>query len=167
MPQKIDLVRILTYALQMEKTGRDFFLENSKRFSHGAVAETFERLALEEGKHIDFVKGLIDDIGKGQDVSTKEGLNIGSGDFFTLRADSEKLDQTVLESMVPACTVLRMAYLIERDFVEFYQGIAQKTEGKLKEALLMLARWEREHEKFIKSYHDRLFDQYIHMPWGG
>lgn len=167
MTQKIDLARVLNYALQMEKTGRDFFLENSKRFSHGAVAETLERLALDEEKHINFVKGLIEDVGKGQDVSTREGLKIGSEDFFSLRADSEKLDQTVLESMVPACTVLRMAYLIERDFVEFYEGFTQKTEGKLREALLMLARWESGHEEFIKSEHDRLFDQYIHMPWGG
>jgi hypothetical protein len=43
MTQKIDLLRVLNYALQLEKTGRDFFLENSKRFSHGAVAENFDQ----------------------------------------------------------------------------------------------------------------------------
>ena len=96
-----------------------------------------------------------------------EAFRKRTGDFFSLRADSEKLDQTVLESMIPACTVLRTAYLIERDFAEFYEGLAKKTDGKLWEALLMLARWERGHEKFIQGTHDRLFDQYIQMPWGG
>jgi rubrerythrin len=43
MTQKIDLARVLKYALQMEETARGFFLENSKRFSHGAVAETFDQ----------------------------------------------------------------------------------------------------------------------------
>jgi hypothetical protein len=31
----------------------------------------------------------------------------------------------------------------------------------------MLAQWEKEHEQFIKGCHDRFFDQYVHMPWGG
>ena len=167
MAEKVDLAKVLTYALQMEKTGRDFFTENSKRFSHGAVKEIFKQLASEEEKHIEFITGLIADVDKGREVSTGETLKIGPGHFFSRRADSEKLDQTVLESMIPACTVLRMAYLIERDFVEFYQTFAKKAEGELKEALLRLAEWERDHEEFIKGYHDRLFDQYIQMPWGG
>ncbi len=167
MQQEIDAKRILDYALRMEETGRDFFLQNSKRFSHGAVVETFEQLASEEEKHIRFIKGLIASLEKGKDGGTTEDLSLESESFFSQRADSEKLDQTVLESMIPACTVLRMAYLIEKDFVEFYQRFAQRTAGKLREALLMLARWEREHEVFIKGYYDRLFDQYIHMPWGG
>jgi hypothetical protein len=42
MPQKVDVSRVLNYALQMEKTGREFFEENSKKFSHGAVTGIFE-----------------------------------------------------------------------------------------------------------------------------
>lgn len=167
MQREIDMSKILRYALKMEETGRDFFLENSKRFSHGAVRETFERLASEEEKHIDFIRDLILGVEKGQDVSGRGDLGVGPEDFFTRREESEKLDQTVLESMIPACTALRMAYLIERDFVEFYQRFAQKAGGKLREALLMLAQWEKGHEEFIKGFHDRLFDQYVHMPWGG
>ncbi len=167
MQQKIDRVRLLRYALQMEESGRDFFLENSKRFSHGAVVEIFEQLASEEKKHIAFIQELIKGIGQGGDISTQGNLPMGSGDFFSRRAESEKLDQTVLESMIPACTVLHMAYLIERDFVESYHRFAEKTEGKVREAFLMLAQWEKGHEEFLKDYHDRLFDRYIHMPWGG
>ncbi len=167
MEPKADIGKLLRYALRMEETGRDFFRENSKKFSHGGVVETLERLASEEEKHIEFVKELIVGLEKGQDFSTKEDLGTGPGSFFSQRADSVKLDQTVLESMIPACTVLRMAYLIERDFVDFYQKLAQKAKGELRKALLMLSQWEREHEKFIKTYHDQLFDQYVHMPWGG
>ncbi len=167
MPPRIDINRLLRYALRMEETGRDFFRENSKKFSHGGVVEIFERLAAEEEKHIEFIKSLSAGFDKGKDLHPEEALAIGSGSFFSRRADSEKLDQTVLESMIPACTVLRTAYLIERDFVEFYRQFAQKTRGELRKSLLMLAQWEREHEEFIKGYHDRLFDQYVRMPWGG
>ena len=65
MPQKVDVSRVLNYALQMEKTGREFFEENSKKFSHGAVTGIFEQLALEEEKHIDLLKTLIAGASKG------------------------------------------------------------------------------------------------------
>jgi hypothetical protein len=31
----------------------------------------------------------------------------------------------------------------------------------------MLARWEREHERFFKQLHDTAFEAYAEMPWGG
>jgi hypothetical protein len=31
----------------------------------------------------------------------------------------------------------------------------------------MLAKWERQHEKLFKTMHDRAFEQYASMPWGG
>jgi rubrerythrin len=77
------------------------------------------------------------------------------------------LDQTTIESMVPDLTVLRMAYLIERDFAEFYETAAQKVEGEASKALTILARWERGHEKLFKDIHDRLLEEYMNMPWGG
>jgi rubrerythrin len=77
------------------------------------------------------------------------------------------LDQTVVESMVPDLPVLRVAYLIERDFAEFYESAADEAKGEAREALLMLARWERGHEAFFKHIHDTAFEEYAQMPWGG
>jgi hypothetical protein len=31
----------------------------------------------------------------------------------------------------------------------------------------MLARWERGHEQFFRQIHDRAFEEYAQMPWGG
>ncbi|MGD9145644.1 MAG: ferritin family protein, partial [Anaerolineae bacterium] len=80
---------------------------------------------------------------------------------------SEMLDQTVLEAMVPDLPVLRMAYLIERDFAEFYEMAAAKSEGEAKVVLRMLAEWERGHERLFKHLHDTAFEDYAEMPWGG
>ncbi len=77
------------------------------------------------------------------------------------------LDQTVIESMIPDVAILRMAYLIERDFAEFYETSADKAEGEAKTALTALARWERGHERLFKELHDRVFQEYAEMPWGG
>ena len=40
--------------------------------------------------------------------------------IFGQRESSESLDTTLVESDVPDLTIMRMAYLIERDFKEFY-----------------------------------------------
>jgi rubrerythrin len=80
----------------------------------------------------------------------------------------EMLDQTVIEAMVPDLAVLRTAYLIERDFAEFYEMSASRVEDEAaKQSLQMLARWERQHEKLFKAMHDRAFEEYASMPWGG
>jgi rubrerythrin len=69
--------------------------------------------------------------------------------------------------MVADLPVLRMAYLIERDFAEFYAISAEKAEGEAKKALEMLAKWESGHEKLFKRLHDEAFEKYTNMPWGG
>ena len=48
-------------------------------------------------------------------------MNQGEQDIFSSRADSEHLDTTLVESDTPDITILRMAYLIEKDFAEFYE----------------------------------------------
>ena len=63
--------------------------------------------------------------------------------------------------------ILRMAYLIERDFAEFYSMAASKAEGAARAALEKLAERERAHEMLFKGMHDSAFEEYAQMPWGG
>jgi len=69
--------------------------------------------------------------------------------------------------MVPDITVFSFAWLIEKDLSEFYEKMANQTEGKVKEALAMLAAWERGHERFFREYRDKLTEIYGQLPWGG
>ena len=66
---------------------------------------------------------------KGEKPDTEMGVALEEAGFFSQRAESEMLDQTMLEAMVPDLPVLRMAYLIERDFAEFYEMAAGKSRG--------------------------------------
>ena len=163
----MDVRKIYEYALQREKEGRNFFETNAGRMSHAAAAGIFRRLAEEEQKHIQFVESLIAALDSDQKADADVAAELTQGGLFLERAQAEMLDQTVMESMVPDLPILRMAYLIERDFSEFYEMAASKTTGDAQEALTMLAEWERGHEKLFRELHDRIFEEYASMPWGG
>lgn len=163
----MDIEKIYHYALQREYEGKRFFEENAARLSHAAAVGAFKQLAGEEQKHIEFIQRQIEALKAHAPADTALGADLEKAGFFSQRALSESLDQTVLEAMVPDLPVLRMAYLIERDFAEFYELSAQQVEGEGRQVLEMLARWERGHEKLFKSLHDRAFAEYAQMPWGG
>jgi len=163
----MDVRKVYEYALQREREGKNFFESNAGRMSHAAAEGIFRRLADEEQEHITFIQSLIAALDSGGKVNEEIAAELDKGGFFLQRAKSEMLDQTVMESMVPDLPILRMAYLIERDFSEFYEMAASKTEGDAKEALTMLAKWERGHEQLFKELHDQIFEEYAAMPWGG
>ena len=160
----MDIKKIFEYALQREYEGKAFFETNAGRMQNAAAVGAFKAIAAEEQKHIEFIQSQIDFIdGKG----SVPQIELPSAGFFVDRAASESIEQTVSEAMVADLPVLRMAYLIERDFAEFYAQAAQITEGDAKTALDMLARWEAGHERLFKSMHDKAFEAYSGMPWGG
>lgn len=163
----MDVRKIYEYALAREHEGKRFFETNAARMSHAAAVGAFKQLAAEEQKHIDFITLQIAAFDRGlySDMSVKGELE--KGGLFSQRASLESIDQTISEAMVPDLPVLRMAYLIERDFAEFYEMAAQKMEGEPKQVLSMLALWERGHERYFKEWHDKAFEEYAKMPWGG
>lgn len=161
----MDIIKILTYALEREYEGKRFFLENAGRLQNAAAQGAFKTIAIEEQKHIDFIKGQIEALHLGNPNPAIPDLP--EAGFFGQRAESESIEQTVSESMVADLPVLRMAYLIERDFAEFYSAAASKAEGEARRVLEMLAHWENGHERLFKTLHDRAFEHYSGMPWGG
>jgi rubrerythrin len=163
----MDIKKIYEYALQREHEGERFFQENAERLSHAAAVSAFKNLAAEEQRHIEFIEAQISALNAGQPVTQALGAEMEKSGFFSQRALTEDIAQTVSEAMVADLPVLRMAYLIERDFAEFYEQYAQKAEGESKAVLDMLARWERGHERLFREMHDTAFEQYAQMPWGG
>jgi len=163
----MDLRKIYEYALQREYEGKRFFEQNADRMSHPVAAGTFKALAAEEQRHIEFIQSLLNAMEKGEPPSTELGVEMEKEGFFSRRAHSEFLDQTVVEAMVPDLPVLRTAYLIERDFAEFYASAAAQAEGSAGQALMMLSQWEHGHEALFKMLHDEAFEKYSQMPWGG
>ncbi len=163
----MEVRKILEYALQREYEGKKFFEDNATRMGHPAAASAFRELADEEKKHIEFIQGQINALEKNQLSSQGITDELNRAGFFTARAHNELLDQSVLEAMVPDLPVLRTAYLIERDFADFYENSSKKADGEAKILLEKLAAWERKHEALFKSMHDKAYEVYNEMPWGG
>jgi rubrerythrin len=164
-----NLIKIFEYALNQEETGKGFFQYSLQRLGIGAAVSACERLVEEEEKHIQFIGRILEDLKGGRDIdpSAIRTVVLEPSNFFDQRAKSEFLEQCVEGSMVPDVTVFNTAWLIEKDISEFYANAARQTEGKAKDALVMLANWEKAHEAFFKEYRDKLSEVYSRMPWGG
>ncbi len=159
----MNIVKVLEYALAREVQGKQFFTDYAGRLANAEAAGAFHTIAAEEQKHIDFIQAQLA-VHRGEGPA---GIELPVVQFFSDQAQATSIEQTVSESMVADLPVLRMAYLIERDFAEFYQMAAGKADGEAKQVLEMLARWEAGHERLFKRLHDSLFEKYADMPWGG
>ena len=162
----MNIRKVLEYALQREYEGKAFFENNAERLSNAAATEAFRIIAKEEQRHIDFIQAQLNAL-DAKTPNTQAAPELDETQFFANRADKELIEQTVNEAMVADLPVLRMAYLIERDFSEFYHQAASQAEGDAKIILNMLARWEAGHERLFKKMHDDAFEKYAEMPWGG
>ncbi len=163
----MDIRKIYEYALQREYEGKRFFEQNAQRLQNAAAVSAFKNLAAEEQKHIEYIQNQLDFLAHGQSSNTEMGDAFQKEGFFSQRALSEEIEQTVSEAMVADLPVLRMAYLIEHDLATFYEMAASKTSADAREVLTMLANWERGHERIFKKMHDQAFEEYAEMPWGG
>ena len=163
------LIKIFEYALNQEETGKTFFQSSLKRMGVGVAMSAFKRLIEEEEKHILFITKILEDLKRGDEIELilHKEVAMEPTNYFDKRARSEFLQQCIEGSMVPDVTVFNTAWLIEKDLSEFYEKMANNTEGKANEALLMLSGWEREHERFFREYRDKLSEIYSKMPWGG
>ncbi len=163
----MEIRKIYEFALSREYEGKRFFEDNASRLSEAAAINAFRQLAGEEQKHIDFILSQIERLNLGLAGDVEFGVKLEQAGFFSQRAQSEIIDQKVAEAMVPDLPVLRMAYLIERDFAEFYETTASQVEGEARLVLTMLSGWEHGHERLFKNFYDRAYDVYSKMPWGG
>ena len=164
-----NLIKIFEYALNQEETGKSFFQHSLERMGMGAAVSAFKRLIEEEEKHILFIGKILDDLKEKREIElpSQKNMVLERTNYFDRRARSEFLEQCIEGSMVPNVPVFNTAWLIEKDLSEFYEKMANNTEGKAKEALMMLSGWEKGHERFFREYRNKLSEFYSNMPWGG
>lgn len=160
--------RVIRYAMQMELDGADFFKSKADKVQNETAKALFLKLAKDEMEHYDFLKRHLDKYIKNDKFKIEERIEEVDLDIFEQRAKTEHLEATIEESFVPDITVLRLAYLIERDYKEFYEEAARNAdEPIIKELFETLAAWEAGHEIIFKEEHDRRMKEYMTLPWGG
>lgn len=164
------VIGILEYALEMELAGHNFFKEKSSAFASPTTRTLFLDLAKIEMEHYNLIKKELDQYQKDpEDFTVDEAiLQRDESNIFKSREESESIDKTLIESDVKDLTIMRMAYLIERDFKEFYDEAKDMVEDENVKLLLQrLSSWEQGHETIFKREYDRLKKEYLYFPWGG
>lgn len=164
-----DPIKIISLAMEMELYGHNFYKDNAEKSQNLQTQAVFKKLSKIEWGHYEYLKNLLSKY-KGEDVDEKD-LTLpkdNAKEFFDQRKESENLDQNLEQSMIPDMNVLRMAYLIEEDFRDYYKSMAKKVDdGELKEILENFSSWEDEHANIFKKEYDKLMDQYMNISWGG
>ena len=152
----------------MELQGHNFYKENSEKSDNPMTKEILTKLAKTELDHYEYLKSLLKEYEDTNAVSGEIPLPKEEDVIFQHRKDSEKLDAAIEQSMIPDMNVLRMAYLIEEDFQQYYENMAKKVDDpKLKDILLKFSDWEAGHAKLFRGEYQKRMDIYMNMSWGG
>ncbi|SDY89023.1 Rubrerythrin [Proteiniborus ethanoligenes] len=161
--------QIMRYAMQMELDGYNFFKEKAEKFSNPTTRKLFLDLAEVEMDHFYFIKDQLDEYLETDSFKIDhEHFKRDESSIFESREKSEHIAETLKESDIPDITILRMAYLIERDYAEFYRKAAEKADDEIAKAMFeKLAEWEDGHERLFKSEYERRMEEYMNLPWGG
>lgn len=159
---------IIRYAMHVEKDGVVNYKEHADNSNNPTTKRLFLGLSEMEKDHYEYLKGLLSKYLEGEDFSVDENFVEREENIFEDRQEDEKMDVTMRESHIPDISALRTAFLVERDFKEFYQEASDKVKDKsLKEVFARLAKWEEGHEKMLKKEYDRRMKEYMDLPWGG
>ncbi|KNF07279.1 rubrerythrin [Gottschalkia purinilytica] len=160
--------QVIRYAMQMELDGSSFFKEKAGQVLSETAKELFLTLADVEMDHYNFLKKHLDKYMENDTFEIDGSFADIDKDIFEKRAEKEHVDAALKESDVPDITILRMAYLIERDYKEFYEKASKEADDPvIKELFEMLSGWEAGHESIFKEEYDRRMKEYMTLPWGG
>ena len=167
-----DIKSIFKYAMGIELQGIEFYQENATKLSNVTGKAIFEELVDTEKEHYEFLKEELEHYEMtGSIKATKEDLLKRmrmERNMFEEREKSEHLKETIVESDIPDITILKMAYLIEKDAVDFYNRVATEAEDEqLKNIFEMLASWEQGHAALFKKEYQKRMEEYMRTPWGG
>lgn len=155
---------IIDYAMKMEKMGQDFYLNYMDKVKNPKIKVLFERLAKVELEHYNFLKQHYDHLQKHNTWDLNIEFKDGEDIFKNEKSDISSLD---LEHEVSDLPILRMAYLIENDFVNFYEKAMNHIEDEDgKKILNFLAKWEISHrEGFFKEYKELMQDNWFEQSF--
>ena len=159
---------ILRYAMHVELDGEQNYKEHAERSNNPTTKRLFLNLSNMEKDHYDYLKRQLDYYLEDKGFKLDDEFIEREENIFLERQEVEKMDATIRESHMPDISALRTAYLVERDFKEFYEKASRNVEDKqLSKVFERLAKWEEGHETMLKNEYDRRMKEYMDLPWGG
>ncbi|BBJ28608.1 ferritin family protein [Athalassotoga saccharophila] len=153
------ILGILKFALSREIEGMKFYQEKVKSVKDPEVKEVLRQLSEMENDHVNYVRKLIENVEKGRSVSEVKAPD-QNPEFFKKRETKEIVGGKI-DEIASQLSILRMAYLIEDDFMHFYGDSAEKIEDiDAKNVFKMLSSWEKAHRDILYSLYEEKNKEY-------
>ncbi|MCX7745623.1 MAG: ferritin family protein [Clostridia bacterium] len=154
---------ILNFAMRMEKDAGDFYSYYLDKVKSDSTKELFASLVEMEKQHYGILKEKFDEMGFEHPPITVSWVvddQFKSKDPHILADNSDLLGSGKNE--LSDLSIIRMAYLIENDFAEFYKNAVDAVEdANVKKLLSELSEWENSHrDLFYKKYQSLLKEYY-------
>lgn len=153
------LKQILELALNFEKSGQEFYRSNRYNIKQVLAKDTFGYLMEMESAHVAFIEKLISQTEEGSEL-TYESKDEGAGKFEE-RLKSQALSEKSYSSDLADLSILRMAYLIEKDFVEYYEKASKEVENEeAKNLFVVLRDWEKDHVELVRTLMEKIYEKH-------
>ena len=157
-------LQILEYAMTMERQGQQFYLKYRDEIEGRRFREVFDNLAQVEAEHYEILNKefeILKETGKLEEIDIQ--LSGGSAIFERIMQEEKHMLDPKQDLSLNDIAILRMAYLMENDFTNFYQSASEKTPSPAaKELLNTLASWEKAH---CDLFHDE-YRFLMQEKWG-
>ncbi len=159
MPEMDETLAALEMAIQTEVDGFAFYTRFARQTQDANAQAMFERLAGDEVMHLELLrntKAMLEDNGQwleyqGMSLEQVEGAPIFS---------RERVEQNLV-GYASDLSALRMAYLIEKDAVDFYRRAAEQTaDPNGKRMFLDLVKMEQAHLDLLEGEYSYLQGQF-------
>jgi rubrerythrin len=148
---------VLQLAQKMELNGMEFYNEQRDRVKLPVLKELFSFLSDMERGHAEYLERQMQNVKEGRDLSKLPG-DTGE-DRYRAIMDKQKVETNALDSDLGDYSIMRMAYLIEKDFAEFYDKSAEQSDGEIKILFQTLSEWEKGHASMMKEEMGRILSR--------
>ncbi|MEN1761034.1 ferritin family protein [Anoxynatronum sibiricum] len=146
---------IIAFAMNMEKQGQKFYESFADQVDHPEAKKWFEVLAETEREHYEILEKQYEQLDNDGTWLPIESLTADMDPgLFESRSQREQIEPGDAKHSLSDLSVLRMAYLIENDFAEFYKKAMDQVSDEVgKQTLRTLFEWENEHRRtFYNEY---------------
>ncbi|MEJ2208229.1 MAG: ferritin family protein [Anaerolineae bacterium] len=161
MSKKEAALAALQMGIQTEIDGHQFYQDFAQRTDDANARRMFERLARDEVMHLELLrstKAMLEESGRWAEykgIGTEIGDLQGAPIFTRERVEQNLVDYT------SDLSALRLAYLIEKDAVDFYTRAAQQTDDSEGRRMFQdLAEMERGHLNLLEGEYQFLLEQF-------
>ena len=149
----------LQMAIQTEVDGQSFYMKFAEQTEDPAARAMFERLAQDEAIHLELLHNVKASLVEHGEWLDYEGVSLPPVEGAPIFS-RERVEQNIV-SYTSDLSALRVAYLIEKDAVDFYRLAAQQTEDpKGRRIYLDLVRMEESHLALLRGEYDFLRGQF-------